>query len=115
MKIDVKVYGEIENVSQSEYAILVKGNVDTVSLSSRYCGHESVLFFEEGYEGVVIEGIDLKLMGQKKDEVKVRGNIIALKFLNEDGEVVKRFNVEVCCIKLTEVPEEEEVDDSILE
>ncbi len=118
MKIDIKVYGNVQNVSQSEYAVKVLGSIDTISLSSKYCDQEKVLFFQSPYKGVVIEGTDLKVKDFKNGKVIVSGIIFALKLLNKEEETVKKFNVEACCINITEVPEEEtdeEEDEDLLD
>ena len=117
MKIDVKVYGQIQKVTQTEYAVQINGKVDTVTLDSKYCDTQTTLFFQNPYHGLVIEGADLKTKTQN-NKVIVSGIIFTLKFLNENGEPVKRYNVETCCIKVNEVPEEEpddEEDEDILD
>ena len=117
MKIRVKVYGEIQKVSQSEYAVQVLGKIDTVTLDSKYCDTQSTFFFQNPYHGVVIEGVDLKTKNHENDKVVISGTVFAIKFLNEDGEAVKRYNIRTCCIEVTEVPEEDpiEEDEDILD
>jgi hypothetical protein len=118
MKIDVKVYGQIQKVTQTEYAVQVNGSIDTVSLGTKYCDKENVFFFQQPYSGVLIEGSDLKVKDFGNGKVLVKGIIFTLKFLNKEGEVVKRYNVETCCIRVTEVPEEEpdeEEDEDLLD
>ena len=114
MKVDVKVYGKIQKITQTEYTVYIKGLIDTVSLGAKGCNQESTLFFQEPYPGLIIEGVDLKVIEHKTDKVKVRGTVTALRFVDENGETVKKFNVETCCIRLTEVPEEEpETDEDV--
>jgi hypothetical protein len=111
MKIDVKVYGKVQKVTQSEYAVQILGKIDTVSLSTKYCDQEKVFFFQNPYQGIIIEGADLKVKNFENSKVLVNGVIFSLKFLDENGETVKTYNVNACCINVTEVPEEEPEED----
>ena len=107
MKIDVKVYGNVQRVTYSDYAVQIVGDIDTVSLSTKYCDQEKTLFFQNPYKRLVIEGVNLKTKEYENGKVVVKGEVFTLKFLNKEGETLKRFNVETCCINITEVPEEE--------
>jgi len=118
MKIDVKIYGNVQNISQSEYTVKVLGSIDIISLSSKYCDQEKVLFFQSPYEGVVIEGSDLKVKDLKNGKVLISGIVFTLKLLNKEEEIAKRYNVKTCCINITEAPEEEadeEEDEDLLD
>jgi hypothetical protein len=115
MKIDVKVYGQIKKITKTEYAIQIEGSVDTVTLDSKYCDMQNTFFFQSPYHGIVIEGADLKVVKQKEDKVEVKGVVFTIKFLNENGETAKRYNVQTCCIKVEEVPEEEFDEEDLLD
>jgi len=110
MELSAKITGQIEEVNDQYLRVVVKGNLDRLVIGNACCDTEVILLLRNKYPGVIIEGHNLYVDKFENNLVFITGEITGVVLLNEKGEIVDRYRVISCCLKLKKIKTEKDIE-----
>jgi len=102
MELSAKITGEIESVEDKYLYVVVKGKLNRLVIANPCCDTEVILLLKD-YPTVVIEGNNPYVDKFETNLVFITGEITGVGLYNEKGELVKKYKVISCCLKLKPV------------
>jgi hypothetical protein len=106
MDLSAKITGKIDEVSDKYLYVVVKGKLDRLVIANPCCETEVVLLLKN-YPTVVIEGNNPYVDKFEENLVFVTGELTGISLYNEKNELVKKYKILSCCLKLKPVNLEE--------
>jgi hypothetical protein len=106
MELSAKVTGKIEEVSDKYLFVVIKGKLDRLVIANPCCETEVILMLKN-YPTIVIEGNNPYVDKFEENLVFVTGEFTGIALYDEKGELVKKYKIVSCCLKLKPVSLEE--------
>jgi hypothetical protein len=106
MKLQIKVLGQVNNISSTPTKVTVYGKLSVLELHNDAC-HDSYFKLPPQYASVTFIGKGLEFFNFG-DEIVVSGDVNELQFKDSKGQVVKQYYIPECIIQLIDVDQEPE-------
>jgi hypothetical protein len=106
MKLQVKVLGQVNNISSTTTKVTVYGRINALELYNGVC-HDSYFKLPSQYASITFIGKDLEFFNFG-EEIVVSGDINELQFKENNGQIVKQYYIPECIIQLIDVDQEPE-------